>query len=338
MTAGDVHTEPDSPAPAPRPRLRIIVGTTASGKERLALAVARRIGGEIVSVDSMKVYRGLDVATAKAGQEERRLVPHHCLDLADPTKTFSAADFVRAADAAIADIVGRGRVPVLSGGTAFYYKALLEGLFEGPGADPGLRAELEERARRDGPAALHADLVEKDPAAAAKIHPSDARRLIRALEVYALTGRPISERQREWAHFHSDDVEKRRRHFFAEPRYPFTMVRIVRSRDDTRARVAERIARMASAGLREEARRVWENRERISRTPLQAVGYKEFFPYFVGEATWEEAVERLRLNTNRLVRSQDTWFRKFPAEEVPMAPDADTDAVADGLAAGALAV
>lgn len=337
MTAGDSDMESDPPAEQSRPRLRIIIGTTASGKERLALAVARRLGGEIVSVDSMKVYRSLDVATAKAGPEERRLVPHHCLDLADATETFSAADFVRAADAAIQDIARRGRVPVLSGGTAFYYKALLEGLFEGPGADPVFRSALEERVRQDGPAALHADLSAKDPAAAAKIHPSDARRLIRALEVHALTGRPISERQREWAHFHSDDVEERRRHFFTEPRYPFVMVRIVRDRDDTRARVAERIARMASAGLREEARRVWENRERISRTPLQAVGYKEFFPYFSGEATWEEAVERLRLNTNRLVRSQDTWFRKFPAREVPMAPDADTEMVADGLAAGPLA-
>lgn len=115
------------------------------------------------------------------------------------------------------------------------------------------------------------------------------------------------------------------------------MVRIVRGRDDTRSRVAERIARMAASGLRDEARRVWENRDRISRTPLQAVGYKEFFPYFSGKATWEEAVERLRLNTNRLVRSQDTWFRKFPAVEMPMSPDADTEAVADEVAAGALA-
>ncbi|MDR1744566.1 MAG: tRNA (adenosine(37)-N6)-dimethylallyltransferase MiaA, partial [Planctomycetota bacterium] len=162
--------------------LRIILGPTASGKERLALACAERMNGEIVSVDSMKVYRGLDVATAKAGPEE----------------AFSAADFVRAAEAAIADIASRGKTPFLSGGTAFYYKALLEGLFDGPGADRAFRARLEERAAREGSAALHAELMEKDAAAAGKIHPSDCRRIVRALEVVTLTGQGISASQTQW--------------------------------------------------------------------------------------------------------------------------------------------
>ena len=313
------------------PPLRIILGATASGKERLALACARRMNGEIVSVDSMKVYRGLDIATAKAGPAERASVRHHCLDLVDPSETFSAADFVAAAEAAIADILARGKIPFLSGGTAFYYKALLEGLFDGPKADPEIRARLEERATTEGNAALHAELAEKDPAAAAKIHPSDLRRIVRALEVNTLTGRGISQSQTQWADFHHPDAARRAASFFAAPRHPFIMVRVVRDRDDSRARIASRIARMAELGLEAEARMVWEKRDHISITPLQAVGYKEFFPYFAGEISWADALEKLRLGTNRLVRSQDTWFRKFPATEMFMGRDADVEQMAEKL-------
>lgn len=312
-------------------RFRIIVGSTASGKERLALAAAEMLGGEILSVDSMKIYRGLDVATAKAGPEERRRVRHHCLDLVDPSETFSAADFVAAAEKAAADIVSRGKIPFLSGGTAFYYRALLDGLFEGPGANPELRAELEARAEAEGGESLHRELAAVDPAAAAKIHPSDVRRIVRALEVVRLTGGGISDRQTQWGGFHSQDESVRRDGFFANPRHPFVMVRIVRDRADIHRRVRERVARMAEAGLEAEARMVYERREEISRTPLQAVGYKEFFPYFRGEESWEQAVEKLCQATNRLVRSQDTWFRKFPAQEVFMEPDADVRETAAGL-------
>ena len=314
-----------------RPLLRIIVGSTASGKERLALAVAERLGGEIVSVDSMKVYRGLDIATAKASPADRRRVRHHCLDLVDPEENFSAADFAAAADAAIEDIAGRGKIPVLSGGAAFYFKALIEGLFKGPGADTETRAGLEARAASEGTAALHAELSRLDPAAAAKIHPSDLRRLVRALEVAGLTGEPISARQREWAGFHAQAGESAP---FSEPRHPFVMVRIARTRDDVRRRIRERVGRMVAAGLEKEAKALYERRDRLSRTPLQAVGYKELFPFFSGEATWDECVERLVLATNRLVRSQDTWFRKFPAREIAGGEDDDAGELADRLARG----
>ena len=312
-------------------KLRIILGATASGKERLALAVAKRMDGEIVSVDSMKVYRSLNIATAKAGAAERALIRHHCLDLIDPEETFSAADFVREAERVIADIAARGKTPILSGGTAFYYKALLEGLFEGPKADPELRRRLEEQAAASGSETLHHELAKRDPAAAAKIHPSDLRRLIRALEIAELTGRGISARQTQWAGFHDPNPETRKLAFFANPRHPFVMARLVRNRDDVRRRVKERIERMAGEGLKEEARRVWENRASMSRTPLQAVGYKEFFPYFEGRCSWEEALEKLRLGTNRLIRSQDTWFRKFPATEIALDSDTSLDEAADWL-------
>ena len=316
-----------------KPFLRIIVGSTASGKERLALECAALMDAEIISVDSMKVYRGLDVATAKAGREERERVRHHCLDLIEPTETFSASDFVAAASAAIDDIVSRGKIPILSGGTAFYYKALLEGLFEGPGADPELRAGLEARAEREGSGSLHHELTEKDPDAAAKIHPSDLRRIVRALEVAALTGQGISSRQTQWAGFHAADAEERTAGFFARPLYPFAMVRIVRDRADVHERIRSRIIRMAASGLREEAETVFLRRAEISRTPLQAVGYKEFFPHFSGEETWDGALEKLRLATNRLVRSQDTWFRKFPAREIRLSPESRVGDVAAELAA-----
>lgn len=312
------------------PPLRIIVGTTASGKEQLALAVAKKIGGEIISVDSMKVYTGLDIATAKASLSDRRDVPHHCLDLVPPTETFSAADFAAAADAAIADITARGKVPVLSGGTAFYYKALLDGLFEGPGADPAIRAEIEAKAAQEGTSALHDELSRLDPAAAAKIHPSDLRRLVRALEVIRLTGDAISSRQKEWAGFHSDESPP----FFANPRHNFVMARIVRDRDDVHARIRARVARMEKEGLKAEAEYVFTNRGTMSRTPLQAVGYKEFFPYFEGTARWEDVIERLCLNTNKLVRSQDTWFRKFPATLVEATGDDDSGTLAERLLTG----
>ncbi len=314
--------------PAKTP-LKIIVGTTASGKEQLALAVAKKIGGEIISVDSMKVYTCLDIATAKASLADRQDVPHHCLDLVAPTETFSAADFAAAADAAIADITSRGKVPILSGGTAFYYKALLDGLFEGPGADPVVRKEIEEKAAREGTASLHDELSRLDPAAAAKIHPSDLRRLVRALEVMRLTGEPISSRQKEWAGFHSDEAPA----FFATPRHQFVMARIVRDRDNVHARIRARVARIEHEGLKEEAEYVFTHRDTMSRTPLQAVGYKEFFPYFAGSARWEEAIERLCLNTNKLVRSQDTWFRKFPATLLE-AGDKDANMLAEQLLAG----
>ncbi len=316
-----------------KPRLRIIVGSTASGKERLALACAEMLGGEIVSVDSMKVYRGLDIATAKPGSAESARVRHHCLDLVGPADSFSAADFVRAAEAAIADIAARGKIPFLSGGTAFYYKALLEGLFEGPGADPDLRRELEARAEREGGVALHRELSEIDQPAAAKIHPSDIRRLVRALEVARLTGGAISGRQTQWAAFHSPDAGERAAGFFANPRHFFTMIRIVRTRDDVRRRIRDRVDRMAAAGLEAEAKWVFDNQDGVSRTPLQAVGYKEFFPYFRGEISFEEALDKLCLATNRLVRSQDTWFRKFPATEVALEPDTDTEQAARHVAA-----
>ncbi len=305
-------------AAAPRPFLRILLGPTCSGKERLALACAERLGGEIVSVDSMKLYRGLDVGTAKPAAADRARVPHHCLDLVDPGAEFSVARYLEAAEAAIAAIAARGRPVVLSGGSALYYKALLEGLFPGPGADPEVRAVLREQAAQEGPEVLHARLAELDPAAAARIHPRDLRRLVRALEVHSLTGRPIGEWQQEWQRGARDTT--------AGWRYPAAVVGLDWPREELYRRIHERVDRMLAAGLLEEARGVYERRAELGRTPLQAVGYKEFFPYFAGELPLAEAVELLKKNTRHLAKSQLTWFRKFPVAWLPMSPELTPEA------------
>ncbi len=313
---------------APPPFLRILLGPTASGKEGLALLCAERIAAEIVSVDSMKIYRGLDIGTAKPDAETRARIRHHCLDIAEPTEVFSVARYVEAADAAIAAIAAGNKPPLLSGGTALYYKGLLQGLFSGPRANPGLRRSLRARAESEGPQALYAELERLDPATASRVHPNDLRRVIRALEVAMLTGRPISEQQTQWTgtgrSSPSGNAAAPGSNGFPGSRamrYPCAMVALEWPRETLYRRIEARVEQMLAAGLVEEARRVYENRDTYSPTPLQAVGYKEFFPYFEGGATMNEAIELLRKNTRNLAKSQDTWFRKFPCHRLRMHED-----------------
>ena len=294
----------------------VVTGETASGKERLAVAVARQVGGEIVSADSMKVYRGMDVGTAKASAEERRAVPHHLIDVADPGETFSTARWLDLAEAAVADVAGRGRVPIVSGGTALYLKALLEGLFEGPAADAALRDRLKAEAKSHGTLALHARLVEVDAAAASRIHPNDLRRIIRALEVWELTGSPISELQTQWG---SD-----------RPQYRPLLVAIRRSGADLDRRIAERVGRMAKAGLLDEVRRLAERPEGLAMGPGQAVGYAEVLDHLAGRLTWQETLDAIALHTRQFAKRQRTWLRRFRGL---VWLDAPAEAPADRVAA-----
>ena len=293
----------------------IITGETASGKERLAVAVARAIGGEIVSADSMKVYRGMDIGTAKASAEERWAVPHHLVDVADPWETFSTARWVRMADEAVLDIHARGRTPVVSGGTVLYLKALLEGLFEGPAADLDLRSRLKAEAQGRGLPALHARLAEVDPTAAARIHPNDLRRIVRALEIWHLTGRPISQLQTQWG--------SRR------PRYRPLMAAIGRTGADLERRIAARVRRMADAGLLEEVRRLAARPEGLARGARQAVGYAEVLEFIAGGPTWAETVDAITLHTRQFAKRQRTWLRRFPdLVWLDAAPDTPTGELA----------
>ena len=294
----------------------IITGQTASGKERLAVAVAASQGGEIVSADSMKVYRGMDIGTAKASPDERRAVPHHLLDVADPQETFSTAFWLRLADEAIADIHARGRVPIVSGGTPLYLKALLEGLFEGPAATPAVRERLVAEAEVQGTPALHARLAEVDAAAAARIHPNDLRRIVRALEVWELTGSPISDLQKQWGH--------------RRPRYRPLVAAIRRGREDLTRRIQERVRRMAGAGLVEEVRRLAARPGGLARGPRQALGYAEALDYLDGRMAWEETVAAIVAHTRQFARRQMTWLSRFEGVAwLDAAPDTSVETLAD---------
>jgi tRNA dimethylallyltransferase len=302
-----------------RAPLRILLGPTASGKERTALILAERLGAAIISVDSMKIYRGMDIGTATPGPEVRSRVEHRCLDIASPHAGFSVAQYRDAAEAAMAELEAAGRPFLLSGGTALYHKVLTEGLFEGPGADPALRRELTERADRAGGEALHAELAGLDPAAAARIHPHDVRRLVRALEVCRLTGRPLSAHQTQFGSRRRD-----RRIAMVGLRWP---------RPVLHERIHARVERMLQAGLEEEARRLWERPEPLSRQAAAAVGYAELYAHFAGSLDRASAIEQIRAHTRQLAKSQMTWFRKFPCRWIEMAEHRSPETVADRVEA-----
>ncbi len=282
--------------PAREAPLLALVGPTASGKTQAGLALAERLGAEIVSVDSMLVYRGMDVGTAKPTREERRLVPHHVLDVAEPSERFTVARFQELARAAIADIRRRRVVPLLVGGSGLYLRAVADDL-EFPGEDPAVRRMLEAEAAVAGSALLHRRLVELDPIAASRIEPANARRTIRALEVPAITGRPFSS--------------------FAEGRERYDPDRlraagIAMSSEVLAARVKTRVRSMVEAGWIEEVRGLLDRGFGGWLTSTQAIGYAELARYLDGRLTLEEAVEATVKRTKQLARRQVAWFRRDP--------------------------
>lgn len=274
-----------------------IIGCTGSGKSALGVELARRTGGEIISLDSMKVYRRMDIGTAKPSAEVRREVPFHLIDVVEPGEEFSVAQFVSRTEQAIADITRRGRRAWVVGGTPLFLKALTEGLFEGPGADPELRMRLHQEARERGTASLHERLARVDPPAARRIHPNDLRRIVRALEVHALTGRTISTWQTQWNREHK--------------RFDGPIFALRRERSDQNHRINERVRRMMDAGLLDEVRALLAEPRPLSRSARQALGYAELIAYFDGTGTLDEAVERIKINTRQFAKAQRTWFRRF---------------------------
>ncbi len=281
----------------------VILGPTAVGKTGSALLLAERIGAEIVSADAFQVYRGMDIATAKPSAEERRRVRHHLLDILDLNEGYSAARFRRDALAAIAEIEARSRAVLVVGGSGLYLRVLAEGIFDAPAAatDPALRRRLAEKEAEEGPGALHRLLRESDPAAAGRIHPRDLKRLIRALEVFILTGRPISGWQRQWA-----DRGGRR----PPNGRVYLKLGLRRRREDLAFRIASRVRRMLEAGLVEETRRLLAAGAGRNRVAWKALGYREIESHLRGECGRAEAAERLAANTRRYARRQMTWFRR----------------------------
>jgi tRNA dimethylallyltransferase len=299
-------------AVAPFQNAFILTGPTGSGKSQLALTLAERLGTEVVSMDSMTLYRGMDVGTAKPGPEERRRVPHHLIDVLDPWESASVAWWLRRAAECCRDIEGRGRRVLFAGGTPLYLKALLCGLFDGPPADPELRRSLTEEAERLGPAALHARLAAVDPASAARLHPNDVRRVVRALEVGRLTGRPLSAWQTQWRPDASQDQPA------DAGRSPRPVLYLNPPRAELYARIDARVRRMVADGLVEEARALRSLPRPLSREAAQAVGYKELFDHLDGRVSLDEAVTRIQARSRQLARRQLTWFRSLP-ECVPVA-------------------
>ncbi len=290
-------------AVAPFENAFILTGPTASGKSQLALTVAERLGAEIVSMDSMALYRGMDVGTAKPGPDDRRRVPHHLLDVLDPWESASVAWWLRRAAECCRDIEERGRRVLFVGGTPLYLKALLYGLFDGPPADEGLRRRLTEEAERLGSPILHARLAAVDAVSAARLHPNDVRRIVRGLEVWQLTGRPLSVWQTQW----SVPPSAARPVLFLNP-----------PRAELYARIDERVRRMIADGLAEEAAALRRLPRPLSREAAQAVGYREMFDHLDGRAGLEETIVRIQTRSRNLAKRQLTWFRGLP-QCVPIA-------------------
>lgn len=286
--------------------LLIVLGPTAVGKSRVAVDLALRFDGEVISGDSIQVYRGFDVGTDKPTPETRRGVPHHLIDIVGPEVQFTAADFVREALAAARAVAARGRLPIVAGGTGLYLKALCDGLFPGPGRDPALRAALEAEVREKGLEALYRRLEALDPEYAAKVRGRDRVRIIRALEVHAATGRPISE------HFRSTES-------------PLKGRRVVRlglrlEREELYARIDRRADRMFARGLVDEVRGLLAQGIPESAPPFRALGYSHILRHLRGEIGLDEAAALAKIDTRHYAKRQMTWFRKM-AGVVWFSPD-----------------
>jgi tRNA dimethylallyltransferase len=296
----------------------LILGVTASGKGRLTFELAKSLNAEIVSIDSMKVYRRMDIGTAKPPREIRQQIPYHLLDVVEPGESFSVARFLELANAAIRQIEGKNKPIVAVGGTALYIKTLLYGLFEGPGADEQIRAELQAQAQTEGLPALYEQLRKIDPDAAGKISANDAKRIIRALEVYKLTGKSISTFQTQW------DTQQT---------HDWTIIGLRREKTEENKRINARVKKMIDAGLVEEVKRLLAEPKPLSDQARCAIGYAEIIDHLSakgetspkggsGQRTLDEAIELIKKNTRKLAKAQRTWFKTFKnVHWLDLAPD-----------------
>jgi tRNA dimethylallyltransferase len=278
----------------------VLTGPTAVGKTALSIEVAERLGAEIVSADSRQVFRGLDIGTAKPGASERARVVHHFVDALPLGAEWSAGRFAAAANARITEILARGSVPLIVGGSTLYLEALVHGLADVPPGDPDVRAMLNATVREPGgAAALYAELTRVDPAGAATLDATKSQRLVRALEVYHTTGRP-------WSSYFAEVVP---------PPYRYRVVVLTRPRAELYHRIGARVEDMLATGLVEENRRLLAAGYRLDTNPLRTIGYQEPFAYLQGEITHEEMVAQLKRNTRRFAKRQLTWFRRHPGYE-----------------------
>jgi len=275
----------------------LILGVTASGKGRLAFDLAEHFGAEILSIDSMKVYRRMDIGTAKPPKEARQRVKYHLIDVVEPSDSFSVGAFIDSASDAMEQINSRNRKIIAVGGTALYIKSLFYGLFDGAGTDEQIRTELRARAEAEGLAELHRELTKIDPAAAERINPNDAKRIVRALEVYQLTGKPISSFQKQWQQ--------------RQIKHDWTIIGLRREKTDASSRINTRVKKMIGAGLVDEVKSLLDEEKPLSKQARCAIGYAEIIEHLSGQTSLEDATELIKVHTRRLAKGQRTWFKTF---------------------------
>lgn len=285
-----------------RPPAVLVMGPTASGKTDLAIELRERLDGELISVDSVLVYRGLDIGTAKPDAAILRRAPHHLIDIRDPADAYSAAEFATDAGALIARIRSEGRVPILVGGTMLYYNVLRQGMAAMPQADEAVRAELERRFDAEGGDGLYRELAAVDPVAAAGLHPNNRQRLVRALEVYRVSGQPIS------SHWHHGDQQGG-----GLPDGTVSLALAPPQRQQLHDRIEQRFMAMLEAGLMEEVRSLYQRDDLSASLPaIRAVGYRQVWEYLSGKTSYNEMVERALAATRQLAKRQLTWLRRWP--------------------------
>jgi tRNA dimethylallyltransferase len=280
------------------PKILVICGPTASGKSELAVRLAQELDGEIINADSMQIYRGMDIGTAKPANGERGGIPHHLLDVADPDQPFSAADFSAAASPIISDITGRAKRPIIVGGTGLYIRVLLHGLVDSPSGAGEIRRELQAEAQERGNQAMLEQLRTVDPELASGIHPNNLVRIIRGLEVYRLTGIPLSRFQRE--------------HGFSQQRYLSMQIGIHVERQELYDRIEKRVDRMLSMGLPKEVQGLLMNGFGPELKAMRSIGYRETCSFLAGEQSLEETALLIKRNSRRYAKRQTTWFNADP--------------------------
>jgi tRNA dimethylallyltransferase len=314
MAAEPEHYPPSSIL---HPRPLLLAGPTAVGKSEIALLLAEKLGGEIVSVDSMQVYRGMDIGTAKASPPQRARVPHHLVDIVELTEPFDAAQFVRLARRAVADIQGRGRLPILCGGTGLYFKVFLEGLGEAPPADAALRAVLEALPLSD----LLRELAERDPVTYERIDRQNPRRVIRAIEVIRLTGKPFSSQRADWQPSTLDSRPATR------------CFGLARSAADLHRRIEARVDAMFRRGWVAETEQLLKRGLDRNQTAMQALGYRQIVEHLRGERSLPETIGLVKIRTRQFAKRQMTWFRRqLPLAWINLEPQGSAEAVARAIA------
>jgi len=295
-----------------KPRI-LIIGVTSSGKGRLAFELAKALDAEILSVDSMKVYRRMNIGTAKPPKEIRDRIPYHLIDVVEPDESFSVARFLELAQTAIREIESKNKPIVAVGGTALYIKSLLFGLFEGPGADEQIRAKLKEQSHAQGLNSLYEQLQKIDPDTASRVSANDERRIIRALEVYKLTGKPISTFQSQWNQSSSND---------------WIIIGLRREKTEESKRINARVKKLIDAGLVDEVKGLLAEPKPLSSQARCAIGYAEIIEHLSGKTTLDEAIELIKKNSRKLAKAQRTWFKTFKnVHWLDLAPDETVDSV-----------